>query len=468
MKRLLVLPLVCICTNALAQKTWTLKQCIDTAIANNITIQQSSFQVERDAASLKQSKANRLPDVNGVFNFGGSRGRSIDPFTNSFVDQAFNNSYTQLNATLPIYSGGQIQQTIAQNKELLNASKMDLQQAKDNITLNVIAAYLAILNNEDQLVVSKNQEEVAAKQVERLQIVAGEGAVAPYTLTDLKGERASNKVAVVNAGNALEQSKITLTRLMNIPYNTPIELSRQEVDLTMANYDKSSPEVYSEALTNMAQVKAADFRTLAAERSIKVARGGLFPYVSLGGGLGTSYSSAATKYTVLNEFFAASENYVISNGSQLPVYTKQQNKSQDEFGFGTQYNNNLNAQFGLNVQIPILSRLSVRNKITQAKINRNEAQALTNNTKVQLQQDVEQAHQNMVAAFNRYKILNEQVEALKESFRAAEVRFNNGVINSAEYIVIKNGYDRSVVNFTQAGYEYVLRTRILDYYRGKL
>jgi outer membrane protein len=301
-----------------------------------------------------------------------------------------------------------------------------------------------------------------------LQIVSNEGATAPYTLSDLKGEQASNRVGVVNAVNALEQSKITLARLLNIPYQPDMKVTRDDVSLAIASYEKSAPEVYSEALTNMAQVKAADYRTLAAEKSVKVAKGGLLPYVSLGGGLGTSYSSAATKFSVLNEFFGPTENYVISNGTNLPLYTKQQNIKQDEFGFGTQYNNNLNAQFGLNVQIPILSRLSARNRITQAKINLRNADAVTHNTKVQLQQDVEQAHQNMVAAYNRYNILREQVDALQESFRAAEVRFNNGVINSAEYVVIKNGYDRSVVNFTQAGYEYVLRTRILDYYRGRL
>jgi outer membrane protein len=106
--------------------------------------------------------------------------------------------------------------------------------------------------------------------------------------------------------------------------------------------------------------------------------------------------------------------------------------------------------------------------VKQARIDLSNAQFVTGTTRVQLQQDVDQAHQNMTAAYNRYHILKEQVDALQESFKAAEVRFENGVINSAEYLVIKNAYDRSVVNFTQAGYEYVLRTRILDYYRGRL
>jgi outer membrane protein len=325
-----------------------------------------------------------------------------------------------------------------------------------------------VLNSEDQLDVAKKQEEVSGKQVERLEIVFKEGAAAAYTVSDLKGERASNRVAVVNAGNNLEQARIELCRFMGIPHDANIKLNREDIALTVSGYDASSAEVYAESLNRMAMVKATSHREMAATKAVKVAKGALWPTVGLSGALATSYSSAAEKYSIVDEFYATTDNYVISNGTQLPVYSKQQNLKQDEFGFATQYNNNLNAQFGLNVQVPILNRFTVRNRIKQAKIDLKNAEAVTYNTSVQLQQDVDQAHNNMVAAFNRYSILKEQVEAMQESFRAAEVRFGNGVINSAEYLVIKNAYDRSAVNFTQAGYEYVLRTRILDYYRGRL
>lgn len=451
-----------------AQRSFTLKQCIDTAIANNLNVKQSAYQAERDAANYKQSKYNRLPDLNANINYGGSRGRSIDPFTNQFVDQAFSNSNSLVSASLPLFTGGQIKNTIDQNSDTYNASRMDLQQARDNLTINVIAAYLAVLNNEDQLKVAHAQIEVSGKQVDRLQIVSREGAVAPYTLTDLKGEFASNKVAVVNAVNNLEQSRITLCRLMGIPVVTGMQLSREDVMLTVIGYDATSDQVYNDAIGSMAMVKAAFFREAAAGNAVKVAKGGMWPTLSINGSFGSSYSSAAEKYSVVNEFYGPTDAYVLSNGAQLPVYTKQQTTQKDPFGFTSQYNNNRNAQFGINLYVPILSKFTLRNRVTQAKINLKNAEAVNQNTKVQLQQDVEVAHRNMQAAFDRYNVLQEQVEALKESFRAAEVRFETGVINSAEYLVIKNSYDRSVVNFTQAGYEYVLRTRILDYYRGKL
>jgi outer membrane protein len=453
---------------ATAQRKFTLKQCIDTAIANNLTVLQSSFQAERDAANYKQSKYNRLPDLGASFNYGGSRGRSIDPFTNQFVDQAFSNSNSFVSASLPLFAGGQIKNTIDQNKEILNASQMDLQQAKDNLTINVIAAYLSVLNNEDQLAVANNQQEVSGKQVERLQIVFKEGATAPFILSDLRGEFASNKVSVINSINNLEQSKITLCRLMAIPVENDLQLSRDEVNIQVKDYGAQAVQVYTDAVDNMALVKAAFYREAAARKAVSVAKGNLWPTLSLNGSFGSNFSSAAEKFSVVNEFYGPTDAFVNIGPTQVPVYTKQQTTQKDPFGFGAQYSNNRNAQFGLNLNVPILARLSARNRVTQARINLKNAEAVNHITKVQLQQDVEQAYRNMDAAYDRYHVLQEQVDALNESFRAAEVRFESGVINSAEYLVIKNAYDRSVVNFTQAGYEYVLRTRILDFYRGRL
>ncbi len=464
----LLIYLTCLSSFAIAQPVYTLQQCIEAAIANNINVQQSAFQLQRDEATLQQSKANRLPDVNAAFNFGGNRGRSIDPFTNGFVNQAFTNSNANLFASLPLYNGGQISNLIHQNQETLLASEMDLQQNKDNITIQVIAAYLMVLSNEDLLVITRSQEAVSAKLVERLQIVAAEGATAPYNLSDLKGELASNKVNVLNGATSVAQAKITLTRLMNVPYDPALTLSREGISILSEPYGLSAEQVYQEALQQMSMVKANDHRIAAADRAVRVAKGGYYPSLFLNGGLGTNYSSAAEKFSVLNEFFGPTEAYVLNNGVQNPVYTKQQNLRKDAFGFTTQYSNNINAQYGISLQIPIVSRFTVRNRVTQARIDLRQADAVSSNVKNQLQQDVSQAHTNMLNAYDRFGVLQDQVNALKESFEAAEARFDNGVINAAEFLLIKNNYDRSQVNRTQAGYEYVLRTRILDYYRGQL
>ena len=135
---------------------------------------------------------------------------------------------------------------------------------------------------------------------------------------------------------------------------------------------------------------------------------------------------------------------------------------------GKQYNNNLNTNFGLALQVPIANNFRARNQVALAKIYFKNSQLLADNTKIQLRQNIEQAYFNTTAAYNRYQSFMNQVTALEESFKAAETRFENGVINSVEYLQVKNNLDRAKVNLTQAKYEYVLRTKVLDFYQGKL
>ncbi len=123
-----------------------------------------------------------------------------------------------LNANLVLFNGLSLQNAIRQNALFYNASRMDLQQQKDNITLNVILAYLTVLSNQDAFDIAQEQAEVDLRQVERLEIENREGAIAPATLYDLKGQYANDQVNVVNTGNALETSKVNLFSLLNIPY----------------------------------------------------------------------------------------------------------------------------------------------------------------------------------------------------------------------------------------------------------
>jgi outer membrane protein len=119
------------------------------------------------------------------------------------------------------------------------------------------------------------------------------------------------------------------------------------------------------------------------------------------------------------------------------------------------------------IRIPILNSFQTRNNISKAKLSLKNAEIVDKSTRITLQQNVEQAFLNMTATFNRYKTLLEQVNAFSESFRGVEARFNEGVLNSVDYLVAKNNLDRANTSLITARYEYVFRTRILDYYQGK-
>ena len=169
-----------------SQSDFSLKQCIETAYANNLQVKQSNVQMQTAEANYNQAKNNKLPTVSGNYNFGINNGRSIDPFTNAYITQQLSSSNAGIDARLVVYNGGRLQNLIRQNAYTLQANKADLQQEKDNLTLNVILAYLQVLNNEDLLNLANTQLDVTKKQVARLEILNKNGAIQPAVLTAVK------------------------------------------------------------------------------------------------------------------------------------------------------------------------------------------------------------------------------------------------------------------------------------------
>ena len=446
----------------------TLQSCIDIAMANNIPVKQTGLQEEVAKVNLNQSKYNRLPNVDAGVGYGINSGRSIDPFTNSYNNQQLSSSNANLSASVPVFRGFQIQNAIQQAAFNYQASKMELQQEKDNLTLNVILSFLQMMNDEDVLKLTKEQMGITQKQVERLDVLNNEGAIAPAVLFDMKGQYASDQLALVNATRSLEMSKLSLAQYMNVPYSKDMQIDREGFDLTIAMYDGTADNIYSTALQNLAMVKAVDLRTKAASRAKKVAAAGFYPTLSLFGQLGTNYSSAARTLNATGIMDVATSDYVIVSGNNIPVMTKQTNYNSQKISFTNQYNNNLSTYVGLNLSVPIFSSFQTRSNVRLAKIEERRTGYVAENTRIQLKQAIEQAHLNMTTAYDKYIATNEQVTAYTESFRAAEIRFNLGALNSVEYLIVKNNLDRATVNLTIARYEYLLRTKVLDFYQGRL
>ncbi|MEP7256170.1 MAG: TolC family protein [Ferruginibacter sp.] len=446
----------------------TLKTCLDLALANNIPVKQNELLEQTAKVNLNQAKYNRLPNVSSAISYGINNGRSIDPFTNSYNNQQLSSSNANLQASVPVFKGFQTNNAIQRAALTYQASKQELQQEKDNLTLNVILSFLQLMNDEDVLALTKNQTAVTQKQLERLGVLNKEGAIAPAVLYDMKGQYASDQLAIINANKSLEMSKLSLAQYMNIPYSKDMQIDRDGFDMTIALYEGTTDLIYTTALQNLAMVKAADLRTKAASKAKKVAAADFYPTLSLFGQLGSNYSSAARNLTATNVTDVATSDYVVVNGNNSPVITKQTNFNSQKVNFFNQYNNNLNTYFGLNLSIPIFSSFQTRTNVKLARLEEKRTGYVAENTRIQLRQAIEQAFLNMTSAYEKYNAVKDQVAAYEESFRAAEIRFNLGALNSVEYLIVKNNLDRATINLTIARYEYLLRTRVLDFYQGKL
>ena len=459
--------LVMTCFIVQAQNKLTLQQAIETGIANNLTVNQSDLQMQRENITLKQSRLNMLPNLNGSANHGTNNGRSIDPFTNGFINQNVDYASYSASSNLLLFNGSSLQNRIKSNRLGYEASKEELQQAKDNLTINIILAYLSVLSSEDILESSRSLSEVTQKQVERLDILNQSGAIPPSQYYDLKGQYANDQLTIVDNQSALETAKLNLAQLLNIPYNKNMELERMPLESFNISYDADPEKIYQAALQQFAQVKAVHLRTESAEKNIRSIRGELFPTLSFGGNINTNYSSAATQSTFLNSSFVPSNDYVIVSGSQVPVITKQDNFDTKKIGYGDQLKNNKFTQFNLGLSIPIFNGNQVRSRVKLAKIAFKNNELIEQNTKTELQQSIERAYVNFTSTSEKYKILLDQVRSFQESFRAAEVLFNSGASTSVDYLIAKNNLDRTNTNLIISKYDFVLRSKVLDYYEGK-
>ncbi len=455
-----------LCTGAQAQQALSLKECIETALKNNPEVGQSAIQVQNTEMQLRQSRLNRLPTVSASIGHGINQGRSIDPFTNAYVNNQLGYGSYGIGSGVTLFSGGALINAVSRDRYGYEAAQMDLRQAKDNLAIEVILAYLTVLTYEDVLTQVKTQSELTLKQVERLELLHKDGGIPPSQLSDLRGQYAGEQLSVISTANILESSRLALCRLMNVSYTS--RLSLEKVDFRATGLSGGNPEeVYASALQHFAGVKAADLRVKSAERAVDVARGQLWPTLRLGVNVNTNYSSAAIASTLTDTQTLPSADFVHIGADRYPVMRQVSQYSSDHIPYTRQLTGNFFSSFGLTLNIPVFSGLEQRNRVKSAQLSVKNNEILSATAKIRLEQAIDQASLDWQTARSRAEALEYQVAAFQESFRAAEMRFNQGVGNSIDYLTAKNNLDRANINLISAQYEAVLRAKVFDFYKGE-
>jgi len=426
-----------------ADTAFTLQKCLDIAVKNNLQVKQSGINAESARIDLRQSRENLLPSIGANASRSFYNGRGISPITNAYVNQSQTNDSYNLNGNLTLFNGFALQNAIKSASLAYQAGKMNFQAAKDVITVQVIVGYLAILDNQEILNASRNALAVQQETVNRMIVLEQQGAnKAASDLTDQKGALASNEVSVVNAQNNLDASKINLFQLMNIQFQPGASFEGLNAEDLQGDYGADPDKVYETALQQFAAVKAATLTRQSAEKTVSALRGALLPSITLGGNLSTAYSNTASQQD--------------SSGVSHSVAYRDQLK------------NNYNSSVALGLNIPIFSNGVKRNTLAKAKLNAMYQKDVEETTKIALKQNIEQAYYNMMAAYKKYQSLNDQVKAYTESYRIYKLRFDAGVLTSVDFIIAKNNLESATVNLISAKYDYIVDSKILDYYQGKL
>ncbi len=410
----------------------SLTKAVEIALQHNLNVKSYEVSLRNAQLQFQQSKNNALPNLSANINQSASFGRSINPFTNGYDSRNINYNNLGLNAGMLLFNGGQIRNTVLQNDYNLKASQEDLASIKENISLQVVLAYLAILNSEDQLSIAKTQTEITKLQITRTEKLVNAGSLAPSNLLDLKAQLASEESNVVNFQSSLDLNKLTLLQLLNDSSISAIELQRIQVPApSSSGYDTGIEDLYAKALAIQPLVKAADLRVQSALKGISVAKAGTLPTLSFSASMSANQSNALT------------------------------------MGYFDQLNNTQNKVLSLGLNIPIFTRFAAKTRIAQAGLQRENASIEAAKARQNLRQNIEQAYVNLNNAAMKYEAGLSQVSALEESFRAAESRFGAGTIDFVSYNLQKTNLDKARLSLIQSKYDFVFRTKILDFYQGK-
>ncbi len=421
----------CFVSGVSAQKKFSLEQCIDYAYKQNFDLKQRSLKIRQSENALRQSKQAVYPSLSGSFSQGISSGRSIDPFTNDFIQHTVSSNSVGLGTNVVVFNGFTLKNQVIQNEYNVQADGWDLQRGKNELRNRITLAYMQVLMNEELWKIAQEQVINLQTQLERVKELVKEGNMPKTNLIDLDAQLATAEFDALNARNSIELAKLSLTQLMAFPdYESP-EVESIPFDEKVISVNESYLQTLLMGVTNQPLIKNAELRFQSAKVGIKLAHAGKYPSVSIGAGMGTAYSSAASK----------------------------------EYNYFNQLNFNLNQNARLSVNIPIYSNGQVRARINNALIGQQIADTQLSQSKLQLKQEIEQAYLATTIAKEKLSSAKRQLNTQQVAFDSAKERFTEGLIHAIELNNFRLNLERAKSNFVQAKYELFFRKMLLDYYR---
>lgn len=458
---------------AAAQKTLSLKACIDIALKNNQQVTDATYQTNINKITLQQTKALQLPSVIINLNQGLNTGRSIDPFSNQFIDQTIRFGNYGLGLDFTLFNGFQTRNTIKRDKANLLAAEKDAAATKNVIALNVTRNYLQVITNQEIVKASEIQLMATQEQLNNAQQKVAAGVLAAAQLADINGQLATEKLNLANAKNNVELTKLDLFVTMNFVSNEPIILMAEEQAIDTIATTINANDVYEAALKFLPDMQTIEQKKRVAELDRVIAKGLRYPTLSFFANTGSTYSSSVNKTqfvpdgTTTNIVTTSPDNFISVGGADYFIQQKSilKNGSDKPFTYFNQLNGNINSAVGVALRIPILNGLQAKYKIANANaaISRIDAQVIS--VKNQLKNAVERSVQNLKNAAERVLLSEDQVAALQQTLTNSIFKIDNGTSSATEYVLAKSNYDKAKINLIQSKYEYRFLQIIVQFYQ---
>ena len=412
-------------------RVWSLQECIDFAVANNLDVQKAQLDQKTTQLNYQQSKYDKLPSLSASMFNNLANGSSIDPITSDFVSQSTYSNSINIGASMTLYSGNRANLQIEKNEILLAQNELTIEEARNNIKLSILEAYVQALYYKESIAITENTEASSSEELQQAQIQYDNGALARKDLADIEAQNAANQHSVVLAKNIYQQQLLRLKQLLELDPEVEFEIATPTVE-NVLDYeipDKSS--IYRQALNTLPDVRKYDIIRETGLKDLELVKAAYKPTVSLSLGLGTGYTS--------------SRNY----------------------DFAQQLDLNLSNTVGLSVTVPIFSKFANKTNESLVKVELEQNQLNKQQAGKNLYQSIETAWLNAMSNQSEGKSSKVSRDAAELSYELARRKYEFGGSTTTDLLLTQNAYINAEQQYLQVKYMGLLYQQLLNYYQGK-
>jgi len=415
------------------QKKWTLRECVEYALENNITIKQSALNIEAAEIDKLAALGNFVPTINTSTSLSSNTGANINPVTNTFESTTFTSLTAGFNLGLTLFDGLRNFRQLQRVKLNRLANQYNLGKSKDDIALFVANSYLQVLLNKESLKVIEKQHKITLEQLKRTKDLVDAGVLPQGDLLEIEATSADELTRIVQAENAVLIARVSLAQTLLIKDYEQFDIAEQEYLVPSTSIlDKSVDEIRSTARESRYEVQIAEQNKLLAEKDLQIARGAYYPTLNAFFGYNTRWAD--------NDFF---DRDIIK-----------------------QFYENDGFSYGLQLNVPILNRFSSRVNVKRSKVNLKRTAFQLEQAELDLDSNVYQAYLDAKGSAEAYEASLVAVKAQERAYGYAKDRYDVGRTNAFDFSQSKFRLENAQSNEVQAKFDYIFKIKVLELYFG--
>lgn len=424
-------------------KVWTLEECIGYALEHNIEVKRQELGVDDSETGLSETRWDYAPSLSAGSSYSISSGRVLDQTTYEFIENnVVGSSSASVSGSVQVFSGMRRHYALKKAKASLKASLADLESVRTDVELNVTAAYLQILCDQENLASAREMASMLESQMERIQTMVDLGRVTEADLLQIRSQHYAALNNVAAAEGQCRLSRMEMCQLLEIQDWEGFAIEPIEAD----DYDGMQlfPSTDSVSVESRPEYRSAEAGVEVARRNLQIARSSYYPTLSLSAGYGTSYSGARQK--------------AVQNPDGTYRY--------EAYPFFRQYLDNGSSYISLSLNIPIFSGMSTRNSVRRARNASMDAQYALQTVRKQLSREYEQALIEYQTSCRQYETAREQLAYAEEAARMMTEKYNLGKTdftswNTAMTELAKAKYAMGTMRYSMYLYLGMIKTIVL-------